>query len=51
MRDPEAEPGIVFATEEQADAEATRRNKILGEVGSEYFFVAAFVADGQWRVE
>ena len=45
------DPELAFATEEEADAEAARRNRALRGTGSEYFFVAAYVSDGDWRVE
>lgn len=41
----------VFETEEEAEAEALRRNRALRGTGSEYFFVAAYVSERQWRVE
>ncbi len=46
-----AEPEPVFETEEQADAEASRRNKALRGSGSQYFFVAAYLGERRWQVE
>lgn len=40
-----------FATEEEADAEAQRLNRELGERNGGYFFVATFVAENRWNVE
>jgi len=41
----------VFVTEEEADAEAARRNRALRGSGSEYFYVAAFLRERRWAVE
>lgn len=46
-----AEPEPVFETEEEADADAQRRNRALRGTGSQYFFVAAYMTERRWRVE
>ncbi len=46
-------PAVVatFATEAEADAEAKRLNRQLGERHEGYFYVGAFIAEGRWGVE